>query len=617
MKKTEMIAKLISLKKKGLVPSAFKNIKIWLESDECSNFWVEIESLINKEKIEDLNNAFFQVIPFGTGGRRGMMGVGSNRINIRTISESAQGFVQYLKKCFGIKSCKQGIVVTYDIRHNSRLFAETAASVFAGNGFKVYFYDGVRSTPQISFTIRKMKAIGGAMISASHNPPSDNGIKVYFDNGGQIVSPHDKNIIKEVMAVKEIKTINFKEAKKIGKIKILGKKLDNDFVNTVSKLSLGNYRDAHILFTPLNGCASTSFLPVLKNVGFKKVETVKSQMPFDPDFKGVAKQIPNPEVPISLEIATKQAKKDKVDVLVAADPDADRIGVVSPKNIKKQEYVFLNGNQIGVLLLDYITKMQSKKIDLKKTMVIKTAVTTDLLTKIAVDNGCKVITDLPVGFKYIGNAIDTRLSGNKFLFGAEESHGYLYGDYARDKDGAIAALLICEYAALLKIENKTLFEQLEIIKKKYGYYRELLQAVFYKGMDGMDKMKKIMDKMREKLPTKVAGKEVFTVLDQLNKKFIDPKTNKVVGKYIGFPDNALIFYLNKEKTIRVVVRPSGTEPKIKFYAASGMEVGEEKSEKEYDEIRSKCDKLVHEILEDFVLRAENISEGGERFEILG
>ncbi len=609
--------KLEELRKKGLVDSAFKNINDWLSNSDCQSFFGEIEKMILDSNVDDLNNAFFQVIPFGTGGRRGMMGVGSNRINIRTISESAQGFADYLIEYFGSKVLKKGIVVTYDVRHNSRLFAEIAASVFAGNNFKVYFYEGVRSTPQISFTIRKMKVVGGAMISASHNPPSDNGIKIYFDNGGQIVPPHDKNIINKVMAVKKIKTIDFDKAKQSGKIKILGKKVDQDFIDTVSKLSLGNYRDVHILFTPLNGCASTSFLPVLKNVGFKKIETVKSQMACDPDFKGVAKQIPNPEVPISLDIATKQAKKSKVDVLVAADPDADRIGVVSPKTIKKENYVFMNGNQIGVLLLDYITKILSKKTDLKKSMVIKTVVTTDLLTKIAVDNGCKVITDLPVGFKYIGNAIDERLKGNKFLFGAEESHGYLYGDYARDKDGAIAALLICEYAALLKKEGKTLFEQLEIIKKKYGYYRELLQAVFYKGMDGMDKMKKIMDKIRSKLPTKVSGLEVFTVLDQLEKKFIDPKTSKVVGKYIGFPDNALIFYLNKEKTIRVVVRPSGTEPKIKFYAACGMEVGEEKSEKEYNEIKLKCDKLVHEILEDFVLRAEKISAGGERFEILG
>lgn len=609
--------KLEELKKKGLVDSAYKNINDWLENLDCQSFYDEIKKMVLAGKVSDLNNAFFQVIPFGTGGRRGMMGAGSNRINIRTISESAQGFAYYLIECFGKEALKLGIVITYDVRHNSELFAKTAASVFAGNGFRVYFYEGVRSTPQISFTIRKMKAIGGAMISASHNSPSDNGIKIYFDNGGQIVPPHDKNIIKNVMVVKKVKTIGFDEVLKNQKIKILGKKIDQDYINTVSKLSLGNFRDVHILFTPLNGCASTSFLPVLKNCGFKKIETVKSQMPFDPDFKGVAKQIPNPEVPVSLDIATKQAKKSKVDVVVAADPDADRIGVVSPKNSKKQDYIFLNGNQIGVLLLDYITKVLSKKIDLKKTMVIKTVVTTDLLTKIAFDNGCKVITDLPVGFKYIGDAIDNRLKGNKFLFGAEESHGYLYGDYARDKDGAIAALLICEYAGLLKKEGKTLFEQLESIKKKYGYYRELLQAVFYKGMNGMDKMKKIMDKIRAKLPTKVAGLKVYSVLDQLNKKFIDPKNNKVVGKYIGFPDNALIFYLNKEKTIRVVVRPSGTEPKIKFYAACGMEVGEEKSEKEYQNIKNKCDKLIHEILEDFVKRAEKISKGGERFEILG
>lgn len=611
MKKQNYDAKLKVLQRKGLVLSAIKNIKVWLKKEE---FEKGIVDMINEGKIEELNNAFFQVIPFGTGGRRGLMGVGSNRINAETIAESAQGFGDYLVDYFGAKKVKeQGIVITYDIRHNSKLFAETAAEVFAGNGIKVYFYNGVRSTPQISFTIRKLKAIGGAMISASHNPPSDNGIKIYWENGGQIVPPHDKNIIKKVMKVTKIKKLDFKKAIKTGKIKMLGDELDRAFVKTVGNLSLGNYRDAHILFTPLNGCASTSFLPVLKNVGFKKIETVKSQMPFDPNFKGVAKQIPNPEVPISLDVATKQAKKNKVDVVVAADPDADRIGVVSPKSVKKQNYIFLNGNQIGALLLDYITKVLSKKTNLKKSIMIKTVVTTDLLTKIAEDNGCKVITDLPVGFKYIGNAIDTRLAGNKFLFGAEESHGYLYGDYARDKDGAVAALLICEYAAYLKKEGKTLFEQLEEIKKKYGYYRELLQAVFYKGMDGMDKMVKIMANLRQRMPTEVASLRVDVVLDQLTKKFIDPKNNKTVGKYTGFLDNTLIFYLDKEKMMRVVVRPSGTEPKIKFYAAVGKEVGQKK----YNLVKKEVDDLVHKILEEMVVRAEKISQGGERFEILG
>ncbi len=604
-------SKLKVLEKKGLVKDAVKNIRIWLEDDEYKDFKKELIELIEKEDVDELNDAFYKVIPFGTGGRRGKMGVGTNRINICTIAESAQGFAEYLKEYFGEKEVeKRGIVITYDVRHNSRLFAEIAASVFVGNGLKVYFFNGVRSTPQISFTIRYQKAIGGAMISASHNPPSDNGIKIYWENGGQIVSPHDQNIIEKVMAVKKVKYYDFKKAIKEKRIQILEKKVDNAYIKTVCALTLGNYRDVHVVFTPLNGCASTSFLPVLKKVGFKKVDTVKKQMPFDPEFKGVAKQIPNPEVPISLDLATKQAKRDGADVVVGADPDADRIGVVSRKSLKNKQYVSLNGNQIGVLLFDYITRQQKS---LKNGLMIKTIVTTDLLTKISKDNKVSVIDDLPVGFKYIGDAMDHRLGKKIFLFGAEESHGYLYGDYARDKDGAVAALLICEYAALLKKEGRTLFEQLEEIKKKYGYYRELLQAVFYNGMDGMDKMLRIMEKLRLKLPTKICGLEVYTVLDQLKKKFINPKNNKVMGKYVGFPDNALIFYLNKEKTIRIVVRPSGTEPKIKFYSAVGEEVGDKK----YIEVKKESDKLVHDILEEMVVRAEKISKGGERFEILG
>lgn len=614
----EVLNSLENLQSQGLVENAYKNIKKWLDNSDYTDFWAEITELIKNNEVDKLNNAFYQVIPFGTGGRRGMMGAGTNRINSQTIAESAQGFVDYLIETFGLdEAIKRGVAITYDARHNSEKFARTAAEVFTGNGVKTYFYDGVRSTPQLSFTIRYLQALGGVMISASHNPSSDNGIKVYWQHGGQLVPPHDANVIAKVSGLQNIKKMDFVSAEKSGVIVLLDQKIDEAYQETVGKLSLGNYRSAKIVFTPLHGCASTSFLPVLKKVGFKNIFEVKEQMSLDPDFSNIDKHIPNPEVPIAMRLATEYAKTNQADLSLAADPDADRIGVVSRKSQNSNEYVFLNGNQIGTLLLDYITKGLKAKGELQGGKVIKTVVTTDLVAKIAEDNGLDVIGDLPVGFKYIADAMDKRLVGKKFIFGAEESHGYLYGDYARDKDGAVAALLICEYASFLKEQNFTLYEQLENIKKQYGYYRELLLAVFYTGMDGMEKMNKIMSALRNKLPTEFAGQAVVSVLDQLNKKFINPQNGEIIGEYEGFSDNALIFYLNQEKTIRLVVRPSGTEPKIKYYAAVGQVVGLEKTAKEYKNIKNKCDGLAGEILEDIARLAESICPGGNRFEILG
>lgn len=594
-----------SLKKMGLADSSLTNIQKWLEGAEFEVFRNEIIKMIEDENVNELNDAFYKVIPFGTGGRRGKMGAGTNRINVRTIAESVQGFSEYLIECLGKEvSAERGVVVTYDARHHSVEFAKISAQVFAANGIKVYFFGGVRSTPQLSFTIRHMKAIGGVMISASHNLPSDNGIKVYWTHGGQVVAPHDANIIKKVTAVREIKMEDFEVGLKNRKIVMLDANVDKAYAETVGNLSLGNYRDVHVVFTPLNGCASTSFLPVLRHVGFKQIDEVKEQMNLDPDFSGVTNQIPNPEVRTSMDIATAQAKKAGADLVLASDPDADRIGVVSRESLGSENYIFLNGNQIGVLIFDYITRELKKKNALPANgVLVKTVVTTDLLTKIADDNNLETISDLPVGFKYIADAMENRMQGKTFLFGAEESHGYLYGDYARDKDGAVAALLVCEYAAWLKKEGRTLYEQLENIKREYGYYRELLLGVFYKGMDGMEKMQKIMNELRRDMPTEIAGLKVVSVLDQLKTEV--------------FPDNALVFYLNSEKTIRLVVRPSGTEPKVKYYAAVGHAVGIDKSDAEYELIRRQCDELALKILDDISAKAENISAGGKRFDVLG
>lgn len=602
------------LQQNGLVDSAAQNIQTWLSDPLYASFTDELTTLMEAGDVNALNDAFYQVIPFGTGGRRGRMGIGTNRINEYTIGVSAQGFAEYLIAHFGEQEVKtRGMVVTYDVRHNSERFAKAAASVFAANGIKVFFFDDVRSTPQISFTIRFKKAIGGAMISASHNPPTDNGIKIYWETGGQLLPPHDQNTIDTVNAVKEIKTGDFETFVASGQIEMMDEAADIAYHDAVGDLSLGQYRDATIVFTPMHGVATSSFLPVLKRVGFNNIVELESQMNPDADFTHVKDQTPNPEVPQSLDLAVEKAKEVNADIVLAADPDADRIGVVSRKYLDSNEYVFLNGNQIGVLLLDYITQER----DCSGGVVVKTVVTTDLISAIAKANSIHVISDLPVGFKYIGDAIEERLAGREFIFGAEESHGYLYGDYARDKDGAIAALFISEYASKLKQQGHTLYEQLERIKKKYGYYRELLQAVFYHGMDGMDKMLGIMDSLRQDLPTEIGGLQVHAILDQEQKVWLDGQTGEKTEEYVGFPNNALVFYLNEDHSIRVVVRPSGTEPKIKFYAAVGLPVGEEKSAEEYEAIKKQADELAHKILEWMVSRAESVADGGERYQVLG
>ncbi len=610
---------LADLQKKGLVESAVTYITRWLESTELQPFHKEIMGLIERGDVMALNDAFFKPIPFGTAGIRGVMGVGANRINIRTISQAAQGYVNYLKKYHSADAlAERGMVITYDVRHHSKEFAEAAAGVFAQNGCKVYFYSGVRSTPQISFSIRNLGAVGGAMISASHNPPADNGIKLYWENGGQLVPPHDGKVIAEGEAVTQVTTINFEEALQAKKIIMLDESIDEDYQEAVSKQSLGENRDVHIVFTPLHGCASTSLLPVLRRAGFKYIDEVRGQMPFDPDFKGVTKQIPNPEIPESLDKAILQAKQSNADIVLAADPDADRIAVVSKAAPGSEEYIFLNGNQIGVLLLDYITRQRKVAGTLPiGGVVIKTIVTSELISQIATENGLSLIGDVPVGIKYIADAIDNRLNGKPFVFAAEESHGYVCGTYGREKDSASAGLLISEFAALLKSQGKTLAQELDVIKKKYGYYREIQQSLYFTGMDGMHKMLKIMDVLRNNLPTEIGGQPVYSVLDQQNKKIIDPQNGKLLGEYIGFPDNALIFYLTPNKNTRVVVRPSGTEPKIKFYVAVGELVGEDKTDSEYKGIQKSVNDVAFKLVASLVAFAETISAGGKKSDILG
>lgn len=620
MKNSSYISTIRELEQKGLAPTARTHIETWLTEPGYAEYRTELEALIDSQDVAALNDAFYQIIPFGTGGRRGKMGIGPNRINARTISESAQGFVTYVIETFGLDVVRErGLVITYDVRHNSALFADIVAGIFAAHGARVFVYTGVRSTPQLSFSIRHLNAIAGVMISASHNPPSDNGIKVYWQHGGQVVPPHDARIIDVVSRVEDIRTMDLAEAKQQGLIVDIGKEVDDAYASAVGALSLSPHRDISIIFTPMHGCASTSFLPVLRHVGFTHIQEVTEHMPLDPDFSSLPNHVPNPEVRESLTLALTYAKESHADVVVASDPDADRIGVISKSSIESDDYIFLNGNSIAVLLFDYITTQWqlTRPNDLPKSVLMKTVVTSELLTLMAKKYGVRVQGNLPVGFKYIADAMEHMPLDEHFLFGAEESHGYLYGTYARDKDGAVAALLICEYAAYLKAQGLTLAQQLENIKKEYGYYKEIQQSLYFAGMDGMQRMRRIMDVLRSDVPKTLGGLSVMSFFDQQGSGIIDAETGTVIEPYTGFKDNAVVLYLNTERSIRVVVRPSGTEPKIKFYVAFGQAVGMGVSDDEYRAIQKQVEEKTHALLADVITLAERISPGGKASSILG
>lgn len=579
------------------------NIKKWLSNEEYREYQNEILDLIQKGRFKELNDSFYTIIPFGTGGRRGTCGVGTNRINLRTIGESAQGLSQYILKQDEFNQ-KKGVVIAYDTRNNSKLFAEETAKVLTANGIKTYLFSSYRSTPELSFAVRELKAIAGIVISASHNPPGDNGFKVYWKDGGQIVPPHDENIIKEVNKVIKIKTIGLAEAKRKGLLEYLGEEIDNKYQNKVIGLSLCSSRSARIVYSPLHGAGSTSVIPVLKKLGFD-LHLVEEQMKPDGNFPNVKDNIPNPEVPEALELAIKKAKKIDADLALVSDPDADRLGVaIKKKTLEgKEEWIALNGNQIGALMTHFILSQLKEQDKLpKKGLIAKTIVTTDLIDRIAEDFKVEVKGDLLVGFKYIAELIENLEPEKEFIFGVEESHGYLRGTFVRDKDAAIAAVLIAELASYLKDQGKTIYEQLNELYKKYGYYHEALYYMILEGASGREKIEKIMQGFRKYPPKKIGGLEVVEVRERILRLLIDPNTKKEIRD-----GEVVVFFLTKDGSWRVTVRPSGTEPKMKFYVAIKKDVDRNINDTDLEQIKIKTDKVANKLIEDIVAKAERLT----------
>lgn len=544
-----------------LSAGAVENIRKWLTEPRYAMYAPEVAQHLAEQNWKGLDDAFWTIIPFGTGGRRGRMyPIGSNAINDRTIGESAQGLADYIKeKVGGELSC----AIAYDTRRNSRRFAELCAGIMVAAGFKVYFLDDYRSTPELSFLVRYKKCSCGIMVTASHNPPSDNAVKVYWSTGGQVLPPHDKAIIDRVMGVQEIRLVEFDQAVQDGKVIVCTQEVDAAFLRELQGQRLEGPRDAKILYTPLHGVGASAVVPALKADGFEHVEVYGPHAEPNGDFPNVPGHVSNPENPRVFDAPITRAKEIGADIVIATDPDCDRLGVVAPKTKDIQgDWGFFTGNQIGVLLCDFLLERRKKAGLLSpEHYVVKTLVTTEMVRRIAESYGAKTYGNLQVGFKYIGGIMDEK-GPDKFVFGTEESHGYLVGQYARDKDGAVAAMLMSELAAATKASGKSLFEKLDSLYWQHGYHEESLVNMQMEGSEGMANMQKLMAQLRAAPPAMLAGIQLKQVRDY--KELTVTPAGGVPQKLDGPKGDMVILDLAEEGNY-VAVRPSGTEPKVKFY----------------------------------------------------
>lgn len=546
-----------------LSDEAVRNIEEWLTQAKYDEYKSELEAMIAAEQWKDLEDAFFKIIEFGTGGIRGTTGIGSNRINRVTIGEATQALCEYALQHDPATTAK-GIAIACDTRLTSEEFSTYAAEVCAGNGVKAYLFESFRSTPELSFAVRHIGCTAGIVISASHNPPADNGFKAYWTDGGQLVPPHDKAVVALANNVEVIKSMPLDEAKSNGLVEIIGKEVDDAYIAAAVDEAVASARNVKIVYSPLHGAGQRNSLPVLKAAGFTDISAVEAQMTPDGNFPTIDNGKPNPEEPGANDRAVAQMLAEDADIAITNDPDADRIGVMVRQG---EEPVYLNGNQSAVLAIEFaIRKLQEKGELTKKHYIGQTIVTTDMLKAVAEHYGVKVYSDMLIGFKYIGELIKDKESTDEiFIAGGEESYGLLKGTYARDKDGAAGALLLAEYAAELKMEGKTLYDRLLELYREYGLFLERLDSVYCRGAEGFKQMQTIMQRLREQPPTKVAGHDVTAIRDYQTLKrrsLSDGSESDIPCNQTG---NVVVLEFNNDLRCRITVRPSGTEPKIKLY----------------------------------------------------
>lgn len=578
------------MNEQALLLNVTEKAQKWLTGNYDEETKKEVEKMIDNEDKSLLIDAFYKELEFGTGGLRGIMGPGTNRINIYTIGAATQGLSNYLLQEFA-DLAELKVVIGHDCRNNSRKFAEISANIFSANGIKVYLFEALRPTPEVSYAIRKLGCQSGIMITASHNPKEYNGYKAYWNDGAQVLAPHDKNIIAEVNRIKNIDDIKFNGNSKL--INIIGKDMDNAFIEEVKKLTLSpeaikRQHDLKIVYTPIHGAGITLVPDALKAVGFTNVINVPEQDVISGDFPTVVS--PNPEEPAALALAVKRAMETDAEIVMATDPDADRIGTAIRN--EDGEFVLVNGNQTMIIYLYYlITRWKELGKLTGNEYAVKTIVTSELVSKIASKNNVELF-DCYTGFKWIAEVIRKNEDTKTYLGGGEESYGFLAGDFVRDKDSISACTLFAEIAAWAKDNGKTVYQLLQDIYIEYGFSKEVGVSLVRKGKEGAEEIEVMMKNFRNNPLTKIAGSSVTLLKDYSSLEAIDFASKENIT--LSMPTTANVLQYYTEDGTKLSIRPSGTEPKIKFYlevkgkvnSREALQEAEESAIKKIEQIRN-------------------------------
>ncbi len=573
----------------NLDTGAQERLNQWLAGNYDQETKQTLIDLLDQENFQALTDAFYKDLEFGTGGLRGIMGPGTNRVNKYTLGMATQGLSNFLNKTYPDEQVK--VVIAHDCRNNSDTFAQVVADVFSANGIHVYFFEGLRPTPELSFAIRELDAHSGVMLTASHNPKEYNGYKAYGRDGGQLISPHDKMVIDEVRKVAGVEDVKW--TRDTSKIEKIGKEIDKKYLDALAQLSINKdaiarQKDMKIVFSPIHGTGGVLVPPILEKIGFTNVTLVEEQMVVDGDFPTVI--YPNPEEHEALTMAINKAKEIDADLVMATDPDADRVGIAIRDD--KGEMILLNGNDTAALLFDYVLNAWSEagKLD-GNQYIVKTIVTTYLLDAIAKRYEVDCYNTL-TGFKYIGAVMTEKLGKQTFVVGGEESYGYLVGEHARDKDAVVSCSMIAEMAAYYKDQGKSLYDALVGIHLKHGLYQEKLIAIKKEGKAGAEEIKAMMEKYRSAPPATLGGSKVVMIKDYLSSETTDLVTG--AKSPIDLPSSNVLQFYTEDGSI-VSARPSGTEPKIKFYCSVNTPIT---SKEDYDSLKGQLSERIDSLMTD-------------------
>ena len=572
----------------NLIEDVRSKAQVWLSGDYDAETKKKVQEMLDADDSTELIECFYKDLEFGTGGLRGIMGVGTNRMNIYTVGAATQELANYLRKNYG-KNADIKVVVGHDCRNNSRLFAETTANIFSANGIKVFLFEDLRPTPEISFAIRELGCQSGVVVTASHNPKEYNGYKAYWEDGAQVIPPHDTGIISEVNKIKDIKDIKFKGDSSL--IEIIGENVDRIYLDKIKALSLSpdvvaRQKNLKIVYTPIHGTGITLIPRALKMFGFENVYGVDSQNIISGDFPTVVS--PNPEEPAALKLAVERAKEIDADIVMASDPDADRMGIAVKND--KGEWILMNGNQTAQMFVYYLIRRNKELGRLKgNEYIVKTIVTTEQIAAMA--KAYKVpYYDVYTGFKWIANVMREQEGKKRYLGGGEESYGFLVQDFVRDKDAVSACVMMAEICAWAKDNGKTIYELMQDIYLEFGFSKEKGISVVKKGKAGAEEIKKMMTQLRSCPPEEIAGSKVLIIKDYASLRCIDLVSG--TSTQMEMPETSNVLQYFTQDGTKISVRPSGTEPKIKFYVEVRLPL---KNRSEYDAVNAAADAKIEAV----------------------